>query len=386
MTIVRPSMVIVTHSSSLGAGRLSTGWPRRLLRSLKGQPECKGPLMLHDMGHGGWTSLDLLNDAANVAALNPTHALFEGGSINSSVVTAGVPARTRAQQIADILARVAIWQAERPGIDLTIQTMNPVSAAGAALRPNLADYYADEVALAATSGWDYRDHYADWVKPLPDNLSNGYTPQTYAAPAGYAIWDAAGAFNPADKNAAISLANNNLQMISAAAGDAGIRGTPGKNAGKLYFEVQVQTALTTYIGVGLATADLTHYTGFDANAYGFFNGGAVYNNAGAAGGYGTYGAGDIIGVAVDFGAGKIFFAKNNTWLNGGNPATGAGGVAIAAGTYYPMVSGRSSTVMQLVTGNIPGDGLHPILPGGVDTYLEPSLLAWGKTKMAAFWP
>jgi hypothetical protein len=39
------------------------------------------------------------------------------------------------------------------------------------------------------------------------------------------------------------------------------------------------------------------------------------------GGYATYGDADVIGIAVDTDAGKIWWAKNNTWVEG-DPSSG----------------------------------------------------------------
>jgi hypothetical protein len=80
------------------------------------------------MGHGGWTSADILAGAPTLTSLKPTHILFEGGAINDCVDSGGGPAISRAQHILNIQAMVALWRANIPGVDLTIQTMSSVSA------------------------------------------------------------------------------------------------------------------------------------------------------------------------------------------------------------------------------------------------------------------
>lgn len=172
MTSVRKPFVLGITGSSLATGYLSADWVPKLANELMGYPEATGPITVLNMGHGGWTSADILAAAPNLSARKPSHILFEGGGINSSVVVGGVPAVSRAQHILNVQAMVAEWQANIPGVDLTIQTMNPVSAEGAALRPNLADYYADEIATGTTLGIRTLDHYAAWPKPLDPALSH----------------------------------------------------------------------------------------------------------------------------------------------------------------------------------------------------------------------
>jgi hypothetical protein len=117
------------------------------------QPEAVGPVVVIPRGHGGWTSNDILLDITGAAAAErATHILLEAGDINDCVVSGGVPVFDRTTKIAHMNDMVAALTAANPAIDITFMTMNPVSAAGAALRPNLADYYADTVARAASSG------------------------------------------------------------------------------------------------------------------------------------------------------------------------------------------------------------------------------------------
>jgi len=48
--------------------------------------------------------------------------------------------------------------------------------------------------------------------------------------------------------------------------------------------------------------------------------------------------GDVCGMAVDFAAAKIWWSRNNVWINSGNPGAGTGAnFADIAGTLYPCV-------------------------------------------------
>jgi hypothetical protein len=174
--------VLVTLGSSLSYGRLAAppfGWAERLAQALPYQPEAIGPIQVLPRGHGGWMSADILADvvaASGAAVARPSHIFLESGDINACVVTGGLPAETRAQKIANQQAMIAGLRGANPAIDITFLTMNPVSAAGAALRPNLADYYADTVATAAAAappcGW--LDAYANWPHPLPEWMSHNF--------------------------------------------------------------------------------------------------------------------------------------------------------------------------------------------------------------------
>lgn len=59
----------------------------------------------------------------------------------------------------------------------------------------------------------------------------------------------------------------------------------------------------------------------------------------------AYGDGDIMMVAVDLDANKLWFGRNGTWNQGGNPGAGTGAnMTINSGTYYPAFSVYRNTV------------------------------------------
>lgn len=178
MTIATPPpFVLALTGTSESTGRLSAfpvGLRPQLSRDLPVQPEAVGQVIVLDKGHGGWTSNDILLEAPDIAALRPNHILAEAGDINDCVDFGGGPAITRAQKVLNMQAAVAIWRGAIPGVDITFQTMNPVSAVGAAVRPTLSDYYADTMVQAASLGLDSIDNYAAWPKPLPEWMSNAF--------------------------------------------------------------------------------------------------------------------------------------------------------------------------------------------------------------------
>lgn len=379
MALVLPPFVLVTHGTSLSNGRLSADWVPRLLREIQLQAECKGPVRVHNMGHGGWTSADLLADAAKVAALNPTHVLAEGGAINDCVDFGAGPAISRLVHNQNNAARYALWTAANPAVDITVQTMSSVSALVATIRPALGDYYADELVQAAGLGFGYLDHYAGWPKPLDANLTNGQAAFKIAPTATYTPLPDGAVWNAADKSANLVLAADGLSISSIAAGVVSIRGATVL-AAKEHFEF-TWGAKTQGVGVVDAAASLAAGVGVDAHGVALFQNGNVYrnNNLQGASGLGALVAGDVIGVELDRPNNNLYFMKGATRSAAFDISTLNASVYAGASLFNAGDGGAAKFVTV-------GDGLHPIYTGAVDTYHYPSVLAWAKAKMAAFWP
>ena len=67
-----------------------------------------------------------------------------------------------------------------------------------------------------------------------------------------------------------------------------------------------------------------HLCGNDADSWGYLRSGDKRTNSSSSSFGDPFDAGDIIGVAFDGATGKIWFALNNVWQNGGDPAAGTG--------------------------------------------------------------
>lgn len=381
MAVLRP-ITFAFQGSSLTTGRLSAGWVPRLTHDLQCYPEAVGPIRVYDMGKGSQNSAWGVTNAPELSKLKPTHVITEGFGINDAIDFGGGPAITRPQHIINIQTMVAEWVANIPGVDITIQTMSPVSAAGAAIRPALADYYADEIATGTTLGIRTLDNYAAWPHPLPDGVS-------YGAAVGYAAFG--GTWNPADKtgNITLSAANLNAKNTSGTGALGLVRATVGFNAGKHNFAVTVVNASDVGVGIMTAAASFGGRVGGGPGGYGYDTTGVVYAGSGAPVEFHqAFVAGDVISVCVDMTLLRIWWSVNGFCVNG-DPVAGIGGTAIAAGTYYPAINAGGLTgggeVTAVFATAYPGDGLHPLWSGAVDTYLYPAIVAFCRARMGEFW-
>ena len=135
--------------------------------------------------------------------------------------------------------------------------------------------------------------------------------------------------------------------------------TFGVSAGKWYAEVK-WTSNTGTAATATGILDMA-YTGTDdpnnavTNAFGYFGSGTK-NVSGTASSYGnSYADGDIIGIAIDMDNNKLYFSKNGTFQDSGDPtsgSTGTGAISIVSGvTYGIFTSDYNSQVAELNTGS-----------------------------------
>ena len=153
------------------------------------------------------------------------------------------------------------------------------------------------------------------------------------------------------ENGGSTLSLGNTKLVTTAQGGGPYTGrtiaTLGATSGKYYWEVKVLTdPSSTYpvvaiVGEDFSVSDSSAYlTGNNANSktyitYKLENGNVEYNFTGSRQG-GSYGSSastnDIIGVALDLDNGKVFFSKNGTWGNSGDPANGTNPASSSVGS------------------------------------------------------
>ncbi len=186
-----------------------------------------------------------------------------------------------------------------------------------------------------------------------------------ATPTSYATW------NPNDKGSSITLSNkNNVATKSGSNSDytnSGIRSTIGKSSGKWYFEyVYTEDGGSNWpvVGVGNLSANMSDHVGSDTNSWGIYaqDGYKYHNDVGSS--YGTsFVQGDIIGVALDMDNGKVWFSKNGTWMNSGDPAAGTNeAFSGLTGTIYAFIVVHQPS--SIWTANFGATGLTYTPPSG----------------------
>ena len=156
--------------------------------------------------------------------------------------------------------------------------------------------------------------------------------------------------NPLDKDSNVVLADGNLTTSPPSANNKGFRSTFAVSQGKWYWEVKWNSGGgTAIIGIADDAYATSSYLGSTSKSWGYYNSGDYYNNA-STNSYGnSFTSGDIIGVALDADNGYLYFSKNGTFQNSGDPtsgATGTGGIAVSSpsnGLWFPAGSHQTGT-------------------------------------------
>jgi len=155
-------------------------------------------------------------------------------------------------------------------------------------------------------------------------------------------------FNPlSPSGSTYSNGNNDCSTVSGVYASRPTTSTLGVSSGKYYTEIKLlapNTGTPDYSKIGITGRPLEAVTGSEQYqhlgsktydyAYNSYNGNIMNNTGNSNNGtaYGnTYTTNDIIGIALDLDNNKLYFSKNGTWQNSGDPtsgATGTGAVSI----------------------------------------------------------
>ena len=154
--------------------------------------------------------------------------------------------------------------------------------------------------------------------------------------------------NPLSTNSAVTLSKGNLEF-NYTGGDAATFSTLAASSGKYYWEIKalgadasgVQKWTPGVIGAENHMFYNNRDGGYAPTAYAWYlgNGNIYNNNSSISSAYGTANQNDIIGVALDMDNLKLYFSKNGTFLNSGDPtsgATGTGAISLTA-SYSPFI-------------------------------------------------
>ena len=158
-------------------------------------------------------------------------------------------------------------------------------------------------------------------------------------------------------NSGVTISEGNLQLY-VAAGWRSLISTIGVSTGKWYAEVKFVSVHSggNNAKAGIVALDGTvdedvaqaHVGGSSTgNNYGYENDATIDSNGSNASYGSTFTAGDIIGVAMDLDNNKLYFSKNGTFQNSGDPtsgSTGTGAISINSDTYGICASGYYGTM------------------------------------------
>ena len=138
--------------------------------------------------------------------------------------------------------------------------------------------------------------------------------------------------------------NLNLTATSGQASWETLFGTLAVNSGKWYAEFKCGATGTQFGVIDIQQAQVHDiYGGSQSRGWGYDNDGTLYNNSGNSGGtYASYTAGDVIGVALDMDNHKVYWHKNGTYQNSGDPtsgSTGTGAKSLTSGYDYTFFFG-----------------------------------------------
>jgi len=116
--------------------------------------------------------------------------------------------------------------------------------------------------------------------------------------------------------------------------------------GKWYFECVATTAGGAQLGISKVTYQPSAGSWVSTTISLIFSNGQAGTGSGSAYIGSAISNGNTVGVAIDSDNGKIYFAKNNTWGNSGNPLTGSNPAAAFTATdgWQPIVYGPSGAV------------------------------------------
>ena len=131
--------------------------------------------------------------------------------------------------------------------------------------------------------------------------------------------------NPLAQNSTgVTLSNGNLGVARSSSSHGVVASTMGMTSGKFYCEVTINDSSNFVVGLveGQLLSTANRYLGQDSNTYGYDAGGQKVTG-GSYSSYGTsYTSGDVVSIIFDADAGKLFFGKDGTVQNSGNPVDG----------------------------------------------------------------
>jgi len=167
-------------------------------------------------------------------------------------------------------------------------------------------------------------------------------------------------------NAGMTLSEGNCKVATSASAHRNAFGTFGVSSGKWYWEIKIDDASGDHQKIGVVSDDnveinKTSPSEFsdNANGYAYRTDGQKEGGGGSVSSFGnSYTTGDIISVAMDLTNLKLYFAKNGTWQDSGDPTSGATGTGscfnlTANKTYFSAINQYGANTSSFNFGGSP---------------------------------
>lgn len=157
---------------------------------------------------------------------------------------------------------------------------------------------------------------------------------------------ASAGWNPSDAASGFTFSNVNRKAKSNDATQRSVRGVTARSSGKRYLEFLMTVGLTGsnthFFGFANASFNLNNELGSDTNGLSIANRGFLYFNGYTGNRQGPpypLAASVACAAAIDFATGNVWFAVDNVWAFGGDPAAGSSpSITGATGTLYPAAT------------------------------------------------
>jgi hypothetical protein len=176
--------------------------------------------------------------------------------------------------------------------------------------------------------------------------------------------------NPLDNYYASStFSEGNTKIVTDASAKAANTSTFGISSGKWYCEIKAVQIYNGYAQFGIkgtVPTSTTDGVGDGTDGYAYTASGGNKVNGGSASSYGTvWNNNDIIGIAIDLDNNKLYFSRNGSFQDSGDPTSGSTGTGAAfslgtpsSGAYYIATSdgdtsGGSANTYEFNFGNSP---------------------------------
>ena len=180
--------------------------------------------------------------------------------------------------------------------------------------------FTDSSGVGAGLGNDFSGNANHWT---PTNLAA--TDQMLDSPTNNFA-----TLNPLDKGSSVTLQEGNLKVLDLDTdSNSLVVSNIAVSSGKFYFEHHVNHEDTDYTHLGIADTSgydvrsFGSYVGSRADQWSIFLSNGNKRNAASYDSYGSgFTTGDIAMCAIDMDSGKVWWGKNGTWFNSGDPAAG----------------------------------------------------------------